>query len=80
MLPPLVLTLMGHTYRGGVGGCTVQDEVAQEAGGKTGIMPELVVFGGGILWDRLLEMMQDAWREGEVMTDWKNAEVLPIPT
>ena len=37
------------------------------------------MFGGGILWDRLFELMQDAWREGEVMTDWKNAEVFPIP-
>ena len=51
----------------------------RKAGGKTGILPELVLFGGAVLWDRLLELMQAMWREGEVVTDWKNAEVVPIP-
>ena len=50
-----------------------------KAGGKTGILTELVLFGGASLWDRLLELMQDMWREGEVVADWKNAEVVPIP-
>ena len=29
------------------------------AGGKTGIPPELVAYGGAELWDRLLEIMKD---------------------
>ena len=29
----------------------------RKAGGKTGILPELVLFGGAILWNRLLELM-----------------------
>ena len=37
------------------------------------------MFGCAALWDRLLELMQDMWREGEVVADWKNAEVMPIP-
>ena len=40
-------------------------------------MPELVVCGGAVLWDRLLELMQDMWRKGEVVADWKDAEIVP---
>jgi len=29
-----------------------------------------------VLWDRLL---QDIWRDGEVVADWKDAEVVPVP-
>ena len=50
-----------------------------KAGGKSGILPELVLFGGAVLWDRLLELMRALWKEGEVVTDWKDAEVVPIP-
>ena len=50
-----------------------------KAGGKSGILPELMLYGGAILWDRLLELMQAMWRRGEVVPDWKNAEVVPIP-
>ena len=50
-----------------------------KAGGKSGSLPELVLYGGAILWDRLLELMQAMWRRGEVVPDWKNAEVVPIP-
>ena len=50
-----------------------------KAGGKNGILPELVRCGGSHLWDRLLVLMQDIWREGKVVTDWKNAVVVPIP-
>ena len=51
----------------------------RKPGGKTGILPELVLFGGATLLDRLLELMQAIWKEGEVVADWKNAEVVPIP-
>ena len=37
------------------------------------------MFGGATLLDRLLELMQAIWKEGEVVADWKNAEVVPIP-
>ncbi len=50
-----------------------------KAGGKTGILPELVSCGGACLMDRLLVLMQDVWREGEVVGDWKDAVVVPIP-
>ena len=28
---------------------------------------------------RLLQLIQDIWRDGEVVADWKNAKVLPVP-
>ena len=30
-----------------------------KAGGKTGIPPELIIFGGAELWDRMLELLKD---------------------
>ena len=50
-----------------------------KVGGKTSILPELVMFGDAVLWNRLLELMQVMWRKGEVVTDWKNVEVVLIP-
>jgi len=38
-----------------------------------------VLFGGAVLWDRLLDLMQALWREGQVVVDWKDAQVVPIP-
>ena len=35
-------------------------------------------YGGAELLHRLLELLQKVWREGTVMRDWKNAEILPI--
>ena len=32
------------------------------AGAKIGILPQLVLFGGAVFWDRLLELMQDMYR------------------
>ena len=37
-----------------------------KAGGKSGILPELVLVGEAVLWDRLLELMRALWTEGEV--------------
>ena len=37
-----------------------------------------MLFGGVTLLDKLLELMQVIWKEGEVVADWKNAEVVPI--
>ena len=50
----------------------------QKAGRKSGILPHLVLFGVASLMDRLLELMQAIWKEGEVVADGKNAEVVPI--
>lgn len=50
-----------------------------KAGGKTEIPPELVAYGGAELWDRLLEIMREIWKEKRVVRDWKDAEIVPIP-
>ena len=42
------------------------------------ILPELVLFGGATLMDRLLELMQAIWKEGELVVDRKNTEVVAI--
>ena len=48
-----------------------------KAGGKSEILPEMVLFGGGVLWERLRQLMEVMWEEGEVISDWKNAANLP---
>ena len=34
-----------------------------------GILPKMLLCGGAALWDRLLQLMQVIWRDGEVVTD-----------
>ncbi len=51
----------------------------RKAGGQSGILPELILYGGVLLWDRLFELMQVVWEEGKVVADWKNAVIVPIP-
>ena len=50
-----------------------------KARGKTGILPELLLFGGEIMCDRLLQIMKSAWQAGAVPRDWKDAVIVPIP-
>ena len=49
-----------------------------EASGKTSILLELLC-SGPVLQGRLLQLMQDIWKDGEVVADWKDAEVVPVP-
>ena len=41
-----------------------------KAGGTTGILPELLLYGGAELQDRLLLLMEDIWEKGKVVKDW----------
>ena len=50
-----------------------------KAGGRTGILPELLLHGGAELQDRLLLLMDDVWKRGKVVKDWQDAEIVPIP-
>ena len=50
-----------------------------KAGGRTGILPELLLHGGAELQDRLLLLMEDVWKRGKVVKDWQDAEIVPIP-
>ena len=50
-----------------------------KAGGKTEILPELLLYGGAELRDRLLQLLQDVWASKTVVKDWKDAVIVPIP-
>ena len=50
-----------------------------KAGELSGILPELVLFDGPALWDRLLSLLQDIWRSGHAVDDWRNALIVPVP-
>ena len=51
-----------------------------KAGGKTGVMPQLIVHcTGAELTDRLLQLTQCVWQEGTVVEDGRDAEIVPIP-
>ena len=51
----------------------------RKAGGKSDVLPELILHGGVDLWDRMLEVMRKVWEEGKVVRDWQDAVVVPIP-
>lgn len=50
-----------------------------KAGGKTGVLPELLLYVSVELRIRLLQVMQDVWEVGAVVDDWKDAVIVPIP-
>ena len=49
------------------------------AAGISGILPEMVKFGGLKLRQELLRLFQLVWRDGQVPADWRNAEIVPVP-
>ena len=51
----------------------------RKAGGKSGILPELVIHGGPELWGRILKLMEQVWEDGEVVSAWRDAVIFPIP-
>ena len=51
----------------------------RKAGGKSGVLPELILHGGVDLWDRMLEVMQKVWEEDKLVRDWQDAVDVPIP-
>ena len=51
----------------------------RKAGGKSGILPELILRGGAELWSRILKLMQQVWEEGRVVREWQDAVVVPVP-
>ena len=51
----------------------------RKAGGKSGILPELMIHGGPELWGRILKLMEQVWEDGEVVSAWRDAVIVPIP-
>ena len=50
----------------------------RKAGGKSGVLPELILRSGVDMWDKMLEVMQ-VWEEDKVVRDWQDAVVVAIP-
>ena len=50
----------------------------RKAGGKSGVLPELILHGGVDLWDRMLEVIQKVWEEGKVVRNCQDAVIVPI--
>ena len=50
-----------------------------KAGGKTGILPEMVKSCGGLLLEYLMDLFQTVWMEGRVPEEWRDAILIPIP-
>lgn len=50
-----------------------------KAGGRTGILPELILCVGLGLQHRLLVLVRKMWTAGSVVKDWKDEEIFPIP-
>ena len=51
----------------------------RKAGGDSGVLPEMLVFGGPVLHTVLLDLFQRVWREGQVFAAWRDALVVPVP-
>ena len=49
------------------------------AGGKSGILPEMVKGCGGEMMDHIIDLFATVWREEEVPQDWRDALLVPIP-
>ena len=50
-----------------------------KAAGESGILPELLMSGGPVIVDKLVELFALVWRDGCVVRDWCNALIVPIP-
>jgi len=51
----------------------------KKAAGSSGILPEMVKCAGRDFRNALLEITQQASREGRVPQDWRDAELIPVP-
>ncbi|XP_065197607.1 uncharacterized protein LOC135829129 [Sycon ciliatum] len=49
------------------------------AGGSSGIVPELVLGGGLALHRRIHSLISQIWAGGSVVSEWRDAEIVPIP-
>ena len=50
-----------------------------KAGGKTGILPEMVKCCGAVMMEYILDLFETVWKEERVSDEWKDALLVPIP-
>ena len=49
------------------------------AGGSSGIVPELMLGGGLALHQRIHSLISQIWAGSSVVSEWRDAEIVPIP-
>ena len=49
------------------------------AGGQSGLVPEMLMHGGRAILDRVHALFSQVWERGSVVSDWRDAEIVPIP-
>ena len=67
----------------------VEDEVMEalgklkgnKAGGKTGILPEMLKYCGAVMMEYILDLFGTVWKEERVPNEWRDAllVLMPIP-
>ena len=50
-----------------------------KAGGKNGVLPEMLKCCGTSMLERLVQLFHQIWEEGRVPSEWKDALIVPIP-
>ena len=50
-----------------------------KAGGKSGVLPDILRHGGAALHGSLLRLMEKVWAVGQVPAEWRDAIVVPVP-
>ena len=50
-----------------------------KAGGKNGILPDMLKCCGARLLEQSVELFESVWHEGVVPQEWKDALIVPIP-
>ena len=59
--------------------CALSKLRPRKAGGDSGVLLEMLVFGGPVLHTVLLDLFQRVWREDQVFAAWRDALVVPVP-
>ena len=49
-----------------------------KAGGKNGVLPDMLKCCGVSMLDRLVQLFQHVWEEGSVPSEWKDALIVSI--
>ena len=49
------------------------------ASGRSGIAPEMILYGGSALHHRIHKLLREVWISGVVPPEWRDAEIIPIP-
>ena len=50
-----------------------------KAGGKTGILPEMLKCCGAVMMEYILDLFETVWKEKRVLDEWRDALLVPIP-